>query len=245
MHVIYGIHPAMEALKGSGGEIERIFLAKGKRGGDIQKILKLATKREVRVEFKSKEYLDKITDSGSHQGIVCICKEYRYASVDDILANCEESQRDGLILILDCIVDPHNLGSLIRTGYCFGVNGVIIPEKRSASVTPAVIKVSVGAAQHIPIAKVVNISRTIDYLKEKGFWIYGTDVSRESDFYSFDYSGHIGLVMGSEEKGMRALVKKKCDYLISIPMMGKIDSLNVSVAGGIMLHEIIRRKFQI
>jgi 23S rRNA (guanosine2251-2'-O)-methyltransferase len=148
----------------------------------------------------------------------------------------------GLVLILDGIEDPQNLGSIIRTAYCLGVNGIIIPENRSASVTPAVIKVSAGAAQHIPIARVVNISRAIDYLKEKGFWIYGADVSSDQNFSSRDYREQVGLVIGSEGRGIRSLVKKKCDFLVSITMSGQIDSLNVSVATGIILYEIWRNR---
>ncbi|MEA2014878.1 MAG: 23S rRNA (guanosine(2251)-2'-O)-methyltransferase RlmB, partial [Thermodesulfobacteriota bacterium] len=141
-------------------------------------------------------------------------------------------------LILDGITDPQNLGSLIRTALCFGVDGLVIPENRAASVTPAVIKASAGAALHLPIAMVVNISRTIDKLKKEGFWIYGADASSGENLHNLDYSNHAGLVMGSEGKGIRSLVRKKCDFLISIPITDPIDSLNVSIAGGIILYEM-------
>lgn len=244
MQVIYGIHPSIEALRSGRNEIEKIVLAKGRGGDEVKKILDLAAGERIPVEFNAREYLDKLTDGGPHQGVVCLCKEYSYYRVDDILDRCEDLN-NCLVLILDCIVDPQNLGSLIRTGYCFGVSGIIIPEKRSASVTPSVIKVSAGATHHVPIARVVNIARAMDYLKERGFWIYGADVSCENDLRSFDYKGPVCLVMGSEKKGIRPLVRKKCDFLVSIPMMGRIDSLNVSVAGGIILHEINRGKFGI
>ncbi len=149
-------------------------------------------------------------------------------------------KKNVLILILDGITDPQNLGSLIRTALCFGVAGLVIPENRAASVTPSVIKASAGAALHLPIIKVVNISRTIDQLKEVGFWIYGADADCGEGIRSPDYSNHAGLVLGSEGKGIRPLVRKKCDVLISIPMTGSIDSLNVSVAGGIILYEVTR-----
>lgn len=243
MQVIYGIHPSIEALRSGRDEIERIFLARGRRGPDVKKIWDLAAEKKIPVELGEREYLDSLTEGSTHQGVVCQCKPFAYHSLDEVLEGCRNSLNDSLLLILDCIVDPQNLGSLIRTGHCFGVAGIIIPEKRSASVTPSVIKASAGAAHHIPIAKVVNIARTVDYLKERGFWIYGADVSCEADIRALDYEGPICLIMGSEKKGIRPLVKKKCDFLISIPMRGHFDSLNVSVAGGIILHEINRRKF--
>jgi len=242
MQVIYGIHPSIEALRSGRDEIERIFLARGRRGPDVKKIRDLAAEKKIPVEFGAREYLDRLAEGNSHQGVLCQCKPYTYYSLDEMLEGCQDSLDDCLILILDCIVDPQNLGSLIRTGHCFGVAGIIIPEKRSASVTPTVIKASAGAAHHVPIARVVNIARTVDYLKGRGFWIYGADVSGEDDLRSFDYKGPTCLIMGSEKKGIRPLVKKKCDFLISISMMGHFDSLNVSVAGGIILHEINGRK---
>lgn len=242
MQVIYGIHPSIEALRSGREEIERIFLARGRRGSDIKTIRDLAAEKKIPVAFDDREYLDRLSDGSAHQGVVCQCKPYAYYSLDEMLEKCYDPAGSCLILILDCIVDPQNLGSLIRTGHCFGVEGIIIPEKRSASVTSSVIKASAGAAHHVPIARVVNIARTVDYLKERGFWIYGADVSCEEDFRSYEYEGPICLIMGSEKKGIRPLVKKKCDFLVSIPMTGHFDSLNVSVAGGIILHEIHRRK---
>ena len=244
MLTIYGLHPVMEALEGSERDIEKIILTRGRKGGDIQKILRITSQRGIPVIFGDREYVDELAHSKNHQGVICLFKEFHYTAIDDILSDPDESVEERLLLILDCIEDPQNLGSLIRTGHCFGVKGVIIPEDRTASVTPAVIKASAGAALHTQIARVVNISRTIDHLKKEGFWIYGTDVKDGSDFSSFDYEGPVGLVMGSEKNGIRPLVKKKCDFLVTIPMAGRIDSLNVSVAAGIMLHEIARRKMK-
>lgn len=242
MHIIYGINPVRETLAGDTKKIEKIVLAKGRTGRDIDTILKLAADKKVKVEHRERNYLTKIVGRTSHQGILCICEGFSYATVDEIVTNRHEAFEESLILILDSIEDPQNLGSIIRTAHCLGANGIIIPEKRAASVTPAVIKVSAGAAQHIPIARVVNIARTIDYLKEKGFWIYGTDASSDQDFSSVDITGNIGLVVGSEGKGMRPLVKKKCDFVLSIQMFGSVDSLNVSVASGIILYEMTRRR---
>lgn len=244
MLTIYGIHPVTEALEGSGNDIEKIILTRGRKGGDIQKILRMTSQRGIPVIFKDRGYVDEFAHSKNHQGVICLFKEFHYTAIEDILSDPDESIEERLILMLDCIEDPQNLGSLIRTGHCFGVKGVIIPEDRTAPVTPAVIKASAGAALHTPIARVVNISRTIDHLKKEGFWIYGTDAKYGSDFSSFDYERPVCLVMGSEKKGIRPLVKKKCDFLVTIPMAGRIDSLNVSVAAGIMLREIARREMK-
>ena len=236
MQAIYGVHPVAEALR-NGGKIEKIVLLKGGKQGDIREILKIATRKRIPVVYKDREYLNITAGTSHHQGIICIYEEYRYAGMDNVLIDCK-SRKSALILILDSITDPQNLGSLIRTALCFGVDGLVIPENRAASVTPAVIKASAGAALHLPIVRVVNISRILDNLKKEGFWIYGADAGRVGNLHSSDYSSHAGLVMGSEGKGIRPLVKKKCDFLISIPVTGAIDSLNVSVAGGIILYEM-------
>ncbi|MDO9514653.1 MAG: 23S rRNA (guanosine(2251)-2'-O)-methyltransferase RlmB [Syntrophales bacterium] len=238
MQVIYGVHPVEETLKDGGG-IEKIFLIKDGSRGAIREIVKLASQRKIPVVFTDRERLNAIAGTQHHQGVICICEEYRYAGIDEILDGCV-SQKNSLILILDGITDPQNLGSLIRTALCFGAAGLVIPENRAAPVTPSVIKASAGAALHLPIIRVVNISRTIDRLKESGFWIYGADSGCGEGLSSPDYSNHAGLVLGSEEKGIRPLVRKKCDVLISIPMTGSLDSLNVSVAGGIILYEVTR-----
>lgn len=242
MLTIYGIHPVMEALESGENKIEKILIAKGRRGKDVQKIQRVASGQGIPVFFEDREYLDGRAQCKSHQSVACILWEFHYTAIEDILLTSGEPNGAKLVLILDCIEDPHNLGSLIRTGHCFGVKGIIIPEDRTAPVTPTVIKASAGAALHTPVARVVNISKAIDYLQKKGFWIYGADAAEGSPLGSFDYEGSVGLVMGSEKKGIRPLVKKKCDFLVSIPMAGRLDSLNVSVAAGIIIHEITRRK---
>jgi len=238
MQIIYGVHPVAEALR-DGGTIEKVALTREGKQSAISKIVELASRRKIPVVFTDREYLNTIAGTRHHQGVICICEEYRYASMDEILSDCT-SRKNSLILVLDGITDPQNLGSLIRSALCFGAAGLVIPENRAASVTPAVIKASAGAALHLPIVRVVNIARTVDQLKEKGFWIYGADAGCGEGLHSSDYRGHTGLVMGSEGKGIRPLVKKKCDFLISIPMTDRLDSLNVSVAGGIILYEITR-----
>jgi 23S rRNA (guanosine2251-2'-O)-methyltransferase len=215
MQVIYGINPVSEILRSEGGNIRKIILAEGRKGEDVKKILGLASARGIAVEFA-------------------------YAGLEEIIANRHPAFPASLVLLLDGIEDPQNLGSLIRTAHCFGANGVVIPRDRAAGITPAVIKASAGAAGHIPVSQVVNLTQAIEFLKEKGFWIYGTDAGAPCDVGSARFEGDVGLVMGSEGKGMRPLVKKHCDVLLSIPLFGKVDSLNVSVAAGILLHEIRR-----
>ncbi|HVO66087.1 MAG TPA: 23S rRNA (guanosine(2251)-2'-O)-methyltransferase RlmB [Syntrophales bacterium] len=240
LQVIFGINPLLEALKSQKEGIEKVVIAEGRGGAAIQKILNLAEKRVIPVEFREKSYLDRQTGYKYHQGVFGLCKNFDYASVDEVIANRHVDFINNLILILDGITDPQNLGSLIRAAHYFGANGVIIPEHRAAAVTATVAKASAGAIHYIPIAMVVNLSNTIEYLKERGFWIYGTDPASGRNVGSIDYNSHIGLVMGGEGKGMRPLIKKKCDLMLSIPALGKIESLNVSVAAGIILYEILR-----
>ncbi len=240
MPVIFGINPILEDLKSQSGRVNKIIVAKSRGGEALQKVLKLAKQRGVHIEFREKSYLDTKAGGRLHQGIVGLCEPFTYVSVDDIISNRHPDLEYNLILLLDCVTDPQNLGALIRTAHCFGANGVVIPGDRSASVTGTVIKASAGAANYTPIATVVNLANAIDYLKSQGFWIYGADLASGKSLASCDFKGHIGLVMGSEGKGMRPLVRRKCDFLFSIPQMGKIDSLNVSVAAGIILYEILR-----
>lgn len=239
MDYIYGVNPVIEALKSGSGRLEKIFIAHGRKGEPIQNIVLWARQKGIPVEFTNREYVDRIAGRKSHQGIMALSKSFSYADVEDFISTDATAKGD-LILILDSIEGPQNLGSLIRTANCCGVKGVIIPEDRAASVTATVIKASAGAVRHTPIAKVINLVRTIEFLKEKGFWIYGTDAVGGQDIRYMNYDRRIGLVMGSEGKGMRPSIKKQCDFLLSIPMTGEINSLNVSVAAGIVMYEIIR-----
>jgi 23S rRNA (guanosine2251-2'-O)-methyltransferase len=240
MQVIYGINPVSEILRSEGGDIRKIIIAEGRRGEDVKRIIERASARGVQVEILRRELLDRQAGTAAHQGVLCLCGDFAYKSLEQITANRHPAFSGSLVLLLDGIEDPQNLGSLIRTAHCFGANGVVIPRDRAAAVTPAVIKASAGAAGHTPIARVVNITQAIDFLKENGFWIYGTDAGADKDLGSLRFEGDIGLVMGSEGKGIRPLVRKHCDVLLSIPLFGQVDSLNVSVAAGILLHQIRR-----
>lgn len=241
MQVIYGINPVLETLRNKGSDIRKVVLAEGRRGGDAAKILELAAARGIAVETLRREELDRRAGTAAHQGVLCLCGEFAYANLEDLVANRQPAFPGSLVLLLDGIEDPQNLGSLIRSAHCFGANGVVIPRDRAAGITPAVIKASAGAAGHIPVARVVNLTQAIDTLKEKGFWVYGADAGADTELGSARFEGDIGLVMGSEGKGIRPLVRKRCDILVSIPLFGKVDSLNVSVAAGILLHEIRRQ----
>jgi len=240
LQVIYGINPLWEAIKSNPQEILRISVVPGRKGEQILKILEESARFSIPVVDVERAKLDRLAGSGVHQGIVGTIRPYAYVDLDEILQNAQETINGQIVVILDSITDPQNLGAIIRTAHCFGAAGVIIPQDRSASVTPTVVKASAGAARHVLVTMVPNLSRTIDKLKEKGFWVYGTDAGAGLDPSTATFAGKIALVMGSEGQGLRDLIRKKCDFLLSIPMIGKIGSLNVSVATGIVMHEIFR-----
>lgn len=241
MEVIYGVNPLKEALISGGEGLTRIVIARGRSGAAVSEIRTLAAQQGIPVELRERPFLDNLTGHASHQGVLGICKAYQYQDLDAVIANRHPSCPYDLVLILDGILDPHNLGALIRTACCFGANGVLLPEHHAASVTGTVIKTSAGAARHLPVARVANLARALDELKARGFWIFGADARADQSVSDPDYEGAVGLVMGGEGKGIRPLIRKKCDFLISIPMLGKIDSLNVSVSAGIIMHEIRRK----
>ena len=241
MQVIYGINPLLEVLLSHPEMLEKVVVAEGRGGNEVRKILKLAAEHGLPVEFGGRERVEKLAPHRVHQGVAAICRAHPYATVEEVIDHRHEKSKYDLIVLLDNITDPQNLGSIIRTAHCCGVNGVIIPENRAASITGSVSKASAGAVQYLPTAMVVNLANTIDDLKERGFWIYGTDAAAKTDIHSADYNGNIALVMGSEGRGIRPLVRKKCDFLISIPMRGQVASLNVSVAAGVILFEILRK----
>lgn len=238
MQVIYGVNPVLEALKLGHGYLEKICISRPAKDQLTKNILDLAKDRGVPVEFRDKANVERLAGSSGHQGIVGLCKKYKYADIEDIINNRHSSFKHSIILVADGINDPQNLGSLIRTAHCLGVNGVVIPANRSAQVTAAVVKASAGAAHYLPVAMVVNVASTLDYLKDRGFWIYGTEADSGKPLNSLEYETDIVIVVGSEGGGIRPLIKKKCDFLLSIPMLGKIDSMNVSVAAGIIIYDI-------
>lgn len=238
--LIIGRNAVIEALK-SGREIENLLLTKGDHSGSIGKIIALAREKKITIKEIDSRKLDAICGSNSHQGVALTVSAHKYADLEDIFELAASKNEPPFIVICDEIEDPHNLGAIIRTAEAAGVHGVIIPKRRSAGLTTAVAKTASGALEYVPVVKTVNISSVIDTLKKRGVWIYGTDMSGQN-YKSVDYSGPVGLVIGSEGKGMSRLVREKCDFLISLPMKGKINSLNASVAAGIFMYAIAESK---
>lgn len=241
--LIEGRNAVIELLK-SDRTIEYILVAKGEREGSINKILTMAKENGIVVKEADRKKLDSMTNFGAHQGVVAIVTPYKYSEVEDILNLAKKKGEDPFVIILDEIEDPHNLGSIVRTAELCGVHGVIIPKRRNVGVTPTVYKTSVGAVEHIKIAKVTNINATIDILKENGIWVYGADMDGEQYSYQADFKGGVALVIGNEGKGISKLTKSKCDCIVKIPMVGKINSLNASVAGGILMYEILKTRIK-
>ena len=242
MEAVYGINPIKVLLSSQGAPLKRIIVAEGRAGPAVKEIVDVARQKKVPVEWRRRQYLDELTGRKDHQGIVGFRNSFVYADLDVLLKNRNTCMSNDLILILDGILDPQNLGSIIRSAHCLGANGVVIPTDRAASVTPAVVKASAGSAEQLPISRVTNVSRTIDDLKDRGFWVFGAEAHGGNDIGEQNFNVPAVLVMGSEDRGIRPLIKKKCDALISIPMKGKIDSLNVSVAAGMILYQILSKK---
>ncbi len=240
--VIYGIHPVQEALNSSHLQIEKILVGTRTPNPPLQSILDSASKRKVPVTFTTKESLEEITKGAVHQNVVGLVKEIPYADLREILSLGKREPEKSLFLILDGIQDPQNFGSLIRTGLGCGVHGIVIPKDRSVGITSAVVKASAGAAAYLPIVRVVNIAATIDLLKKEGIWIYGASGEAEDLIYQLDLNTDLAIVIGAEGKGIRPLVKKKCDRLFSIPMKGPLSSFNASVSGGMILYEVMRQR---
>ncbi len=241
--LIEGRNAVIEVLR-SDRTIEQILVATGDVSGSINMILALAKEKKVVIKQVDRRKLDQLSQTGAHQGVIAQITPYKYCDVDDIIKYAEEKGEPPFIVILDEIEDPHNFGSIIRTAETCGVHGIIIPKRRNVGLTPAVYKASVGAVEHMKIAKVTNINSTIDMLKEKGIWIYGADMEGKSYCYDVDFRGAVALIIGSEGKGILKLTKNKCDVLVKIPMVGNISSLNASVAGGILMYEILKQKFK-
>ena len=241
--VIYGIHPVKEALEAPRLQFEKILVGTSRPHPPLQSILDLAKARNIPVTFIAKISLDRMTKGGVHQNVLGLVKETPYAAVEGILSHWKKQETKALFLILDGIQDPQNFGSLIRTGLGCGVHGIIIPKDRAVGITPVAIKASAGAAAHLPIARVVNIAATIDLLKKEGIWVYGASGEAKDLIYQLDLNMDLAIVIGAEGKGMRPLVKKRCDRLFSIPMKGPLSSFNASVSGGMILYEVTRQRF--
>lgn len=242
--IISGVNPIYEVLSAEKRRVEKIWFAQKQESGLVSKIVGLATKRGIPIQRTSREEIYNLSRIEKHQGIIAKVETFKYSALEEILAVGKKSPKGHFILILDNILDPQNLGSIIRTAHLIGVDGVIIPERNSASIGPASTRASAGAVEYLPIAKVTNISRTMEKLKKEGIWVVGVEVGGEN-LYSSEFSGSYAIVMGSEGKGMRRLVKESCDKLVSIPMApvdGGVGSYNVSVASAIFLSEVARQR---
>lgn len=238
--ILEGRNAVTEALKAK-RSIDKLFVIDGKHDGPIKKIISDARSQSIVVNFVDKDQLDKISVNKKHQGVVAYAAAYDYVSVEDILKIAEDKEEPPFILILDNIEDPHNLGAVLRTANIAGVHGVIIPKRRAVGLTATVAKTSAGAIEYTPVAKVTNIARTIDELKDKGLWITCADMDGEL-MYNIDLKGPLAIVIGSEGEGVSKLVKEKCDFIASIPMKGDITSLNASVATSILTYEALRQR---
>ena len=234
---------AVAELFRSGKTVDKLFVLDGCRDSAVMSIVRKARKQDCLIRFVSKEKLDSLSDRGSHQGVVAITAAFSYASIEDLFQAAREKEEDPFFILCDEIEDPHNLGAIIRTANLAGAHGVIIPKRRAVGLTGTVAKVSAGAISYTPVARVTNMARTIEELQERGMWFVCGDMDGEI-MYDLDLKGPIGLVIGNEGKGVSRLVREKCDYLASIPMKGDIDSLNASVAAGVLAYEIVRQRRQ-
>ena len=240
---VEGRNSVLELLE-SGKDINKIFITKGERHGSINKIIAKAKERKVIVVEKDKKQMNEIAQTENYQGVIALVPPFEYCEIEDILEEAKRKKEDPFVLILDSIEDPHNLGSIIRTAETAGVHGIIIPKRRAASVNSTVNKVSAGAVEYMKIARVTNITDAINKLKEEGLWICGTDINTETYYYQQDLKGPIGVVIGNEGNGIGEKVKKNCDFLVKIPMKGKVTSLNASVSAGIIIYEIVEQRLK-
>ena len=239
LEVVAGRNPVTEVLSGE-RDVERVFIADGAEGS-VSKIVALARERGVIVDFVPKEKIDAMAPGVKHQGVVAKVSEYKYAEMEDVFKRAEKSGEDPFIIILDEVEDPHNLGAIIRTAECAGAHGVVIPKRRSASLTQTVALSAAGAIENMPVVQVTNLVRTMEELKEKGVWIGAADMDGET-YYDANLTGPIAIVIGNEGRGVGRLVKEKCDFVLSIPMKGKINSLNASNAAAILMYGIRRAR---
>lgn len=239
-YTIEGRNAVLEAIR-AGKTIDRLFVLSGNHEGPIRTITDKAKKMDTIISYVNKERLDQMSQTGKHQGVIAYAAAYEYAELDDILAAAREKGEAPFILLLDSIEDPHNLGAIIRTAHQAGTHGIIIPKRRAVGLTATVAKTSAGAINYLPVAKVTNISVTIEELKKEGMWFVCADMDGEM-MYKLDLKGPIGLVIGSEGEGVGRLIKEKCDFVAKIPMFGQVDSLNASVAAGILAYEIVRQR---
>lgn len=237
---IIGRNTVLEAIK-SGREINKIWIAEGSQGGSMQQLIQQAKQSRLIVQFAPKKKLDQLVE-GNHQGVVASIAAYKYADLEDLFKLSKEKNEDPFFLILDEIEDPHNLGAILRTADAVGAHGVIIPKRRAVGLTSTVAKASTGAIEYIPVARVTNIAQTIDELKTRGLWILGTDAKAKQDYRTLDGTMPIGIVIGSEGKGISRLILEKCDFLVNLPMKGHVTSLNASIAASLLMYEVYRKR---
>jgi 23S rRNA (guanosine2251-2'-O)-methyltransferase len=240
MHYIYGINAVTEALKARGRAFEWVGMAKERHDIRLQRLIEDCRRLSVPVRFLQRTELDRMAGNAAHQGVVAVTSAKQYSDLDDVVG--AKRGQYSLVVVLDGVEDPHNLGAILRTADAAGADGVVIPERRAASVTGTVTKVSAGASEHLPIAKVTNIARSVEELKDRNIWTVGLDERSAQTYDALDYNMDCALVLGAEGKGLHDLVKKKCDFLVSIPMLGKVASLNVSVAAAVVLYEVVRQR---
>jgi 23S rRNA (guanosine2251-2'-O)-methyltransferase len=234
MAILSGIHPVAEALRAK-HTLERLLVAQGAGGPRLQEIIDLARRASIPVRFEPRAALDRLAGTSAHQGVVAMGAAQRYADLDGV-ASCE------MLVVLDGVEDPHNLGAIIRTAHAAGAGAVVIPERRAAGITDVVAKAAAGALEHLPVVRVTNINRALEELKQRGFWIYGLDERGTETYDQVEYASPAAVVLGGEGKGLHEQVRKHCDALVRIPVAGRISSLNVSVAAGVMLFEWRRRR---
>jgi len=239
---IYGIHPVREAIRSRARPVKEIYIQDGTPNRRLQEIVELAHGEGIKLVPMKKVILDRLSGTKNHQGVVANVGGFPYMDLKELMEDNLKEPR--LFLILDGITDPHNLGALLRTGCAYGVDGIILPKRRSAPINHTVAKVSAGACEYLPIALVNNLVSAIDFMKKKGVWIVGTDEDASTKIHEIPYIMDIAIVIGSEGMGMRSLVRKKCDYIVSIPCTGKIRSLNASVAGAVVVYEILRKRLE-
>ncbi len=240
MHFIYGINAVTEALKARGRAFEWVGVAKDRHDLRLQRVVEESRRNGIAVRFVPRAELDRMAGNNAHQGVVAVTSVKQYSDLDDVVA--AKRGQYSLVVVLDGVEDPHNLGAILRTADAAGADGVVVPERRAVGVTGTVAKVSAGASEHLPIAKVTNIARTLEDLKTKNLWIVGLDERGMQTYDSVDYKMDCAIALGAEGKGLHDLVRKRCDFIVSIPMLGKVPSLNVSVAAGIVLYEVVRQR---
>lgn len=240
--IIYGKNPVIEALQ-SGREINKMVFLEGGKDKNMQKIIDMAKAKKIIIQFSERRVMDKLADGENHQGVIAYVSPYEYFELEEVLEIAKQKNEPPFLIICDEITDPHNLGSIIRTANAVGAHGVIIPKRRSAAINQTVVKTSCGAVEYVPVARVTNITQTIKQLKDLGVWVVGTDMN--APLYSdANLTGSIAIVIGNEGDGISRLVKESCDFMVSLPMLGAVSSLNASVAGGVVMYEVLRQRMK-